>query len=152
MRQPLEALIERYQRSLYAAAFNICRNPEDANDAVQDTFIQYYTSRKEFRDEEHLKAWLLRVAVNRAKDITRSFWRRNKISIEEYAEEIPFENQEDRELFEAVMKLPEKYRDVIHLYYYEELSVKEIAGILGASQGKRENAAVQRAKLPAGRI
>ncbi|HIR12492.1 MAG TPA: sigma-70 family RNA polymerase sigma factor [Candidatus Choladousia intestinavium] len=135
MRQPLEALIERYQRSLYAAAFNICRNPEDANDAVQDTFIQYYTSRKEFRDEEHLKAWLLRVAVNRAKDITRSFWRRNKISIEEYAEEIPFENQEDRELFEAVMKLPEKYRDVIHLYYYEELSVKEIAGILGASQG-----------------
>ena len=135
MRQPLEALIERYQRSLYAAAFNICRNHEDANDAVQDTFIQYYTSRKEFRDEEHLKAWLLRVAVNRAKDITRSFWRRNKISIEEYAEEIPFENQEDRELFEAVMKLPEKYRDVIHLYYYEELSVKEIAGILGASQG-----------------
>lgn len=135
MRQPLEALIERYQRSLYAAAFNICRNPEDANDAVQDTFIQYYTSGKEFRDEEHLKAWLLRVAVNRAKDITRSFWRRNKISIEEYAEEIPFENQEDRELFEAVMKLPEKYRDVIHLYYYEELSVKEIAGILGASQG-----------------
>ena len=135
MRQPLEALIERYQRSLYAAAFNICRNPEGANDAVQDTFIQYYTSRKEFRDKEHLKAWLLRVAVNRAKDITRSFWRRNKISIEEYAEEIPFENQEDRELFEAVMKLPEKYRDVIHLYYYEELSVKEIAGILGASQG-----------------
>lgn len=135
MRQPLEALIERYQRSLYAAAFNICRNSEDANDAVQDTFIQYYTSGKEFRDEEHLKAWLLRVAVNRAKDITRSFWRRNKISIEEYAEEIPFENQEDRELFEAVMKLPEKYRDVIHLYYYEELSVKEIAGILGASQG-----------------
>lgn len=135
MRQPLEALIERYQRSLYAAAFNICRNPEDANDAVQDTFIQYYTSRKEFRDEEHLKAWLLRVAVNRAKDITRSFWHRNKISIEEYAEEIPFENQEDRALFETVMKLPEKYRDVIHLYYYEELSVKEIAGILGASQG-----------------
>ena len=135
MRQPLEALIERYQRSLYAAAFNICRNPEDANDAVQDTFIQYYTSRKEFRDEEHLKAWLLRVAVNRAKDIARSFWRRNKISIEEYAEEIPFENQEDRALFETVMKLPEKYRDVIHLYYYEELSVKEIAGILGASQG-----------------
>ena len=135
MRQPLEALIERYQRSLYAAAFNICRNSEDANDAVQDTFIQYYTSRKEFRDEEHLKAWLLRVAVNRAKDIARSFWRRNKISIEEYAEEIPFENQEDRALFETVMKLPEKYRDVIHLYYYEELSVKEIAGILGASQG-----------------
>ena len=135
MRQSLEELIEAYQKSLYAAAFNICRNTDDANDVVQDTFIQYYTTKKQFQDEEHLKAWLLRVAVNRAKDIARSFWRRNKISIEEYAEEIPFENQEDRELFEAVMKLPEKYRDVIHLYYYEELSVKEIAGILGASQG-----------------
>lgn len=135
MRESLEALIERYQKSLYAAAFNICQNPEDANDVVQDTFIRYYTSQKEFRDEEHLKAWLLRVAVNQSKDLARSFWRRNRISIEEYAGEIPFESQEDRDLFEAVMGLPEKYRDVIHLYYYEDLSVKEIAQILRLSQG-----------------
>ena len=75
MRQSLEELIEAYQKSLYAAAFNICRNTDDANDVVQDTFIQYYTTKKQFQDEEHLKAWLLRVAINRAKDISRSFWK-----------------------------------------------------------------------------
>ena len=81
MRQSLEELIEAYQKSLYAAAFNICRNTDDANDVVQDTFIQYYTTKKQFQDEEHLKAWLLRVAINRAKDISRSFWKKNRLSI-----------------------------------------------------------------------
>ena len=135
MRQSLEELIGLHQKSLYAAAFNICRNADDANDAVQDTFIQYYTSKKQFHDQEHLKAWLLRVAINRAKDISRSFWRKNKISIEDCSGEIPFESQEEHDLFEEVMKLPGKYREVIHLYYYEDLSVKEIARILRITEG-----------------
>ena len=135
MRQSLEELIACHQTSLYTAAFSVCRNVDDANDVVQDTFIQYYTSKKQFRDKEHLKAWLLRVAINRARDISRSFWKRNRISIEECMEEIPFENQEEHDLLETVMKLPEKYREVIHLYYYEELSVKEISEILRITEG-----------------
>lgn len=134
MRQPLEILIERYQKSLYAAAFNICQNADDANDVVQDTLIQYHTSTKQFHDEEHLKAWLLRVAINQAKDLTRSFWRKNKISLEEYTDTIPFTSPENSELFEEVMHLPQKYRIVIHLHYYEDLSVKEIAEILGTGE------------------
>ena len=94
MRQSLEELIEAYQKSLYAAAFNICRNTDDANDVVQDTFIQYYTTKKQFQDEEHLKAWLLRVAINRAKDISRSFWKKNRLSIEDYADAVPFESSD----------------------------------------------------------
>lgn len=62
MRQPLQELIERYQNSLYAAAFSICGNAEDAKDVVQDTFIQYYTNRKDFENEQHIRAWLIRVA------------------------------------------------------------------------------------------
>lgn len=135
MRQSLEVLIERYQKSLYTAAFHICKNVDDANDVVQDTFIQYYASKKQFQDEEHLKAWLLRVAINRAKDLCRSFWRRNKVSMEEYEETVPFEDQEDRTLFHMVMGLPEKYRIVIHLHYYEDLSVKSISEILRISEG-----------------
>ena len=135
MRQSLEELIETYQKSLYAAAFNICRNTDDANDVVQDTFIQYYTTKKQFRDEEHLKAWLLRVAINRAKDISRSFWKKNRLSIEDYADAVPFESREETGLFEAVMRLPEKYREVIHLYYYEDLSIKETARILRITEG-----------------
>lgn len=135
MRQSLEELIEAYQKSLYAAAFNICRNTDDANDVVQDTFIQYYTTKKQFQDEEHLKAWLLRVAINRAKDISHSFWKKNRLSIEDYADAVPFESREETGLFEAVMRLPEKYREVIHLYYYEDLSIKETARILRITEG-----------------
>lgn len=135
MRQSLEELIEAYQKSLYAAAFNICRNTDDANDVVQDTFIQYYTTKKQFQDEEHLKAWLLRVAINRVKDISRSFWKKNRLSIEDYADAVPFESREETGLFEAVMRLPEKYREVIHLYYYEDLSIKETARILRITEG-----------------
>ena len=135
MRQSLEELIEAYQKSLYAAAFNICRNTDDANDVVQDTFIQYYTTNTQFWDEQDLKAWLLRVAINRAKDISRSFWKKNRLSIEDYADAVPFESREETGLFEAVMRLPEKYREVIHLYYYEDLSIKETARILRITEG-----------------
>ena len=139
MREPIEDLINEYQRNLFAAAFSICKNAEDANDVVQETFIQYYTSKKEFDDKQHLKAWLIRVAINKSKDMTRSFWRRNKSDLS--PEELPEEGNENRmdpvemRLFDEVMRLPEKIRIVIHLHYYEELSVREIAQVLMATEG-----------------
>lgn len=135
MRQSLEWLIKEYQKSLFNAAFNLCRNAEDANDVVQDAFIQYHTSNKQFSDEEHLRAWLFRVAINKAKDINRSFWRKNKASLEECSKEISFETPEEEFIFEEVMKLPEKYRIVIHLFYYEDMSIREIAEIFKISEG-----------------
>ena len=86
MKPATQVLIERYQKHLYAIAFNICRNQQDAEDVVQDTFIQYHTYKKEFDTEEHIRAWLIRVAINKAKNITRSFWHRNKCNLEEYME------------------------------------------------------------------
>ena len=139
MREPIEVLINEYQRNLFAAAFSICKNAEDANDVVQETFIQYYTSKKEFEDEQHLKAWLIRVAVNKSKDITRSFWRRNKVNLP--PEELPEKSLEscmypvEMRLFDEVMRLPEKTRIVIHLYYYEDMSVREIAHIPMSTEG-----------------
>lgn len=130
MRQPVKELFEKYQNNLYAAAFNVCKNAEDAKDVVQDTFIQYYSIKKEFDDEQHIRAWLMRVAINKAKNINRTFWRRNKVPLEDYMETLTFETPESEELFETVMKLPEKYRIVIHLFYYEDYSVHEIAEIL----------------------
>ena len=134
MRQPVQELAASYQGSLFAAAFNICKNAQDAEDVVQDTFVQYYTSKKEFESEQHIRAWLMRVAVNKAKNINRTFWRRNKISIEEYMETLVFETPAAETLFETVMQLPDKYRIVIHLYYYEEYAVREIAQILKLSE------------------
>lgn len=134
MRQSLQELAALYQNNLFAAAFSICKNTQDAEDVIQDTFVQYYTTKKEFEDEQHIRAWLIRVAVNKAKNITRTFWRRNKVSIEDYMETLTFETPEAGNLFETVMQLPEKYRIVIHLYYYEDYSVNEIAGILKLSE------------------
>ncbi|MDO5399447.1 MAG: sigma-70 family RNA polymerase sigma factor [Eubacteriales bacterium] len=97
---------------------------------VQDTFIQYWTQKKEFESEEHIRAWLIRVAVNKAKNKVSAFFRRNTLPLEDYMETLPFQTREDSDLFGAVMALPEKYRIVIHLFYFEDYSVREIADIL----------------------
>ena len=73
MRQPVQELIERYRHNLFAAAFQICKNQEDAEDVVQETFIQYHITKKEFDSEEHIRAWLLRVAMNKAKNIPTEY-------------------------------------------------------------------------------
>lgn len=134
MRRSVQELFEKYQNNLYAVAFNICKNAEDAKDVVQDTFIQYHLLRKEFDDEQHIRAWLIRVAINKAKNINRSFWRKNKRPLEEYMETLTFETPESEELFETVMALPEKFRIVIHLFYYEDYAIREIADILKISE------------------
>ena len=110
MRLPTQELFEKYQNNLYAVAFNVCKNAEDAEDVVQDTFIQYYSFKKQFDNEQHIRAWLIRVAINKAKNMNRTFWRKNKMSLEDYMETLTFETPESSELFEAAMNLPEKYR------------------------------------------
>lgn len=134
MRQPVETLIECYKNNLYAAAFSICKNQMDAEDIVQDAFIQYYTTRKEFKDEQHIRAWLIRIVINKAKNVNRTFWRRNKCSLEDYMGTLAFEDEESETIFEEVMKLPEKYRIIIHLFYYEDYATREIADIMHLSE------------------
>ena len=135
MRLSVDEAFERFGDRTFSAAFSVCRNRADADDAVQDAFIKYFSTGLEYENEEHIRAWLIRVAMNRAKDIAGSFWRRNRVEWEEYMDELPFEEPEDRGLFEAVMRLPDKYRVVIHLFYFEEYSVEEIAKILHSRAG-----------------
>ena len=134
MREPVQELIGLYQNNLYAAAFSICKNAQDAEDVVQETFIQYHMSKNQFESQQHIRAWLIRVAINKAKNVNHTFWRQNKVPLEEYMETLAFETPKSQNLFETVMKLPEKYRTAIHLFYYEDYGVKEIAGILRISE------------------
>ncbi len=127
-------IIKTYGNRLYSAAFLVSRNPEDAEDAVQEALIRYWQNDKEFESEEHKKAWLLRVTINLAKSTRRSFWNRNRLSIEDYMETLEFEEPQDRELMEAVMALPENLRVVTHLHYYEGYKVKEIADMLNVPE------------------
>lgn len=133
MRQPVEILIEKYKNNIYAIAFNVCKNAQDAEDVVQDTFIRYLSSKKDFETEQHIRAWLIRVTINNAKNKNNTFFRRNTLPLEHYMNTLTFESSESYELFETVMKLPEKYRVIIHLFYYEDYSINEIADILKIS-------------------
>lgn len=135
MRRPVSFLAERYAQSLYRAAFAVCRSPQDAEDVVQETLLAYFRSDKQFETDEHIRAWLIRVAVNKAKNATVCFWRRNRRSLEDYIDALTFEDAADRDLLDAVLRLPERYRIVIHLFYYEDYSIRELAGLLNLSEG-----------------
>ena len=124
--------VERYQDAVYRVALHALGSPQDADDAVQEVFLRLYTAQKTFESEEHLRRWLLRVTVNWCRDVLRSPWRRRTAPLEgQLPAEPEFEAPEQEALYRAVLSLPERYRLVLGLFYYEELSVKEIAGLLG---------------------
>ena len=134
MRMETQALAETYRDRLFAAAFQVCGNAADAEDAAQEALLRYHVSEKQFESEQHIRAWLLRVAINCAKNASHSFFRRNTVPLEMYMETLEFDSGESREIFREVMNLPETYRLVIHLYYYEDYSVAEIGRILGLTE------------------
>ena len=68
MKTETSVVVEKYKDSIFSAAFNVCANAADAEDVVQDTFIRYHTTNTQFADEQHIRAWLLRVAINKAKN------------------------------------------------------------------------------------
>ncbi len=134
MRLTMDEVVSRYQATLFRAAFAVCRCPSDAEDAVQDTLMRYLRNTTDFESEEHIKAWLLRVAMNRAYDLLRSPWRRKRENLEDMCREIPFTAPEDRDVLRAVLSLPRKYRQTVYLYYYEGYSVREIGSLLRARE------------------
>lgn len=100
---------------------------------MQETFYKLHRGNRDFENETHLRNWLIRVAVNECKRVTLSTYFKRKESLEDYVQTLIWQDPEESDLFLAVMNLPRKYRIVIHLYYYEDYSVKEIAALLGES-------------------
>ena len=121
-------IYEKYRKNVYAAAYSCVRNAADAADIQQETFMRFYTCEKEFESDAHIKAWLLRVAVN----LSRNYLRDNRrIVLTELTETIPApDTTGQRDVLDAVLALPEKYRIPVHLFYYESYSLREIAQIL----------------------
>ncbi len=137
-RQNIDVVFDRYQDNLFAIAFNYFRNPVDAEDAVQETFLRLLRTKdgqgREFESEAHLRNWLIRVVLNECKRVSLSSFFKRRVSLEDYAETLAFEEPEESQVFEAVMQLPQKYRSVLHLFYYENYSVREIAKLLDISE------------------
>ena len=127
LEQDLRRVVETYSPMLLRAALTRTATPTDAEDAVQDVFLRLLDKRPRFRDGEHEKAWLLRATLNRASDLRRK--RRDDVPLEESANAAA-EAVDHGPLLSAVRSLPEAYSAVIHLYYYEGYSIKEIARLL----------------------
>ena len=127
--QQFEPLAQRYMDTIFRIAYSYLRSQADADDVTQDVLIQLYKTETAFESDDHLKHWLIRVTVNRCKNIFRSPWRKVE-DIADYENSLTFEAPEHRELFDAVMALDKRYRLPVLLYYYEGYSQKEIAGLL----------------------
>ncbi len=126
------ALLDKYGNILLRVAYSYLHNMEDAEDILQDTLIQFLKNNPEFENESHEKAWLITVASNLSKNKILYLKRRQA---DELSEELAYEKKDDLSyVWEAVKQLPEKHREVVHLFYQEGYSTKEIAEILGRNE------------------
>lgn len=129
-----ERLAAEYLDCIYKVAVNGCKNYTDAEDVVQNTFIKLWEKENTFENDDHARKWLIRVAVNECNSLWRSPWKRRVTSLDEVKKEPVFSTPEKSELYYAVKELPARYRQIVHLYYYEDYNVKEIADIMSLSE------------------
>jgi len=131
--QSIEEIYRKYVNMIYWVSFAYMKNEANTEDIVSDVFVKLIKTEPQFKNAEHEKAWLLRTAINLCKDNLKH-WRRKSVDINEY-ENMPGENPfKTNEILKAVMDLPERYKDVVYLYYYEGYSTDEVAKILKKPQ------------------
>lgn len=123
----VEHVIRYYSDMVYRLAFARSGNAYDADEIFQEVFLRYVKKQPVFREEVHRKAWLIRVTINCAKKLHMSAWRRKTEPLNGH---LIFERRETVQLYDELQKLPPKYREVIHLFYYENMSLEEISRAL----------------------
>ena len=129
-----EKAVSNYAEDIYRMAFSMVQAKEDAEDILQNVFMKLLLYQKEFHDSDHLRRWLIRVAINECNSLWTSSWRK-RVELKEFSERDmagneSFYNSEYEDLYTAMRTLPPKLRIVIHLFYYEEYSTREIASLL----------------------
>ena len=129
--QEVNRALERYSDTVRRLCMVHLKNYEDSEDIFQTVFLKYVLSSVSFESEEHEKAWFIRVTINACKDLLKNFFRSHTVSLDEIIEQPALMPPENREVMEAVLSLPSKYRDVIYLHYYEEYTAPQISQILG---------------------
>lgn len=129
--QEMADAIQRYGDTVRRLCMVHLKNYADTEDIFQTVFLKYALTSASFDSCEHEKAWLIRVTLNACKDLLKSVFRSRTVSLEELVEQPAQLSADHREVLEAVLSLPARYRDVVYLHYYEEYTAPEIAGILG---------------------
>lgn len=126
--EQLEQVMRQYADTVYRLALAHTHHPADAEDIFQDVFLKYAEKHPVFASEEHRKAWLLRVTINRCRSLDRSNWWKRLLPLEEAVHASAMDDH-DPELALALTRLPPKYRTVIHLHYFENYNTSEIAAL-----------------------
>lgn len=128
----ISCLVDKYSTTILRIAYTYLKNRADAEDTVQDVFMQIIDKKPVFNDEKHEKLWIVRATINMCKSRLNLFWNKHKTSIDDAAEIGAYDSyNENSEVFSAVMSLPEKYRITVHMFYYEGYSTAEIAKLTG---------------------
>lgn len=127
----LEKVIEKYSDMVYRLAIARTRNIETSEEVFQEVFYRLSKKIPDFQNEEHEKAWLIKVTINCTKTLLIDSWKHKTCELPENLTE---EDKDIYEIYDTVLKLPKKYRTVIHLFYYEDLSIKDISKILNTNE------------------
>jgi len=122
------AILRQYGNLVYRLALLQVKKPVDADDVFQDVFLRLVLKQRKFESDEHIKAWLIRVTINRCNSFWKSAWKQKVVSLQ--TEVNTEENIEFSEVYEQVLALPKKYKTVIHLFYYEDMPIGEMSKIL----------------------
>ena len=129
--QEVNRAVGQYSDMIWRLCMIHLKNYADTEDIFQTVFLKYVLSSVSFENEEHEKAWFIRVTLNACKDLLKSFFRSRTVPLDVLAEQPASLPPDHREVLDAVLSLPQKYRTVVYLYYYEEYTAPQIAGILG---------------------
>lgn len=129
--QEVNRAIEKYADTVRRLCLIHLQNSADTEDIFQTVFLKYVLRSMPFESEEHEKAWLIRVTINACRDLRRSFFKSRTVSLDDLVEVPAPVTQSHREVLEAVLSLPRKYKDVVYLHYYEGYTAAEIGEILG---------------------
>lgn len=127
-------VVEENSQRVFLIALSFTKNKCDAEDVMQNVFVKLWKYKETFTDKEHIEKWLTVVASNESKNLLKYYARRIVQPLDNIADKFSFDNCCDKDLFNAVMQLPPKLSLVIHLFYYEDLSVNEISKTLKISE------------------
>lgn len=128
--QEVVRAVDKYADTVQRICYLHTDNGQDSDDIFQNVFLKYMTKSPDFQDDEHEKAWIIRVTINSCKDSFKSFFKKNTAALDSVKEQAAEEKEDLSYIREAVKKLPDNYKNVILLFYYEQYSAVEISKLL----------------------
>ena len=136
--ESIETIIQRYKSTIYGVALSYTSNRADADDIFQEVFLIYFKVNPQFNDEEHRKAWLIRTTINCSLRVVQSTYHKRVVPMDQNEMDegsFQFRTKEENAVYLALQQLPEKYRKVLQLFYFADMSIASIANALNLKPG-----------------